>query len=108
IVRGGYVPVFVDVEPDTYNVDVDQIEDLIGPKTRAMLFPNLIGNAPDWDRIREIADGHGIALIEDSCDALGATLRGTPTGTRSDFSVTSFASSHIITCAGGGGMLLLD
>lgn len=108
IVRGGYIPVFVDVEADTYNVDVEQIEELIGPKTKAMLFPNLIGNAPDWDRIREIADRHGIALIEDSCDALGATLHGTPTGTRSDISVTSFALSHIITCAGNGGMVLLN
>jgi CDP-6-deoxy-D-xylo-4-hexulose-3-dehydrase len=108
IVRAGLVPVFVDVEPDTYVVDVDRIEAMITDRTRALLIPNLIGNVPDWDAIRRITDRHGIQLIEDSCDALGATLRGTPTGTRSDFSVTSFASSHIITCAGGGGMLLLD
>src|ERR1700722_9253299 len=108
IVRAGLVPVFVDVEPDTYVVDVDAIEAMITDRTRALLIPNLIGNGPDWDAIRQSADRHGILVIEDSCDALGATLRGTPTGTRSDFSVTSFASSHIITCAGGGGMLLLD
>jgi len=108
LVRAGLVPVFVDVEPDTYNADVRRIEEMIGPDTRAILMPNLIGNAPDWDVIRTIADHHRLAVIEDSCDALGATLRGTPTGARSDLSVTSFANSHIITCAGNGGMVLLD
>jgi CDP-6-deoxy-D-xylo-4-hexulose-3-dehydrase len=108
IVRAGCVPVFVDVEPDTFNVDVTRIEEMITPRTKAMLFPNLIGNAPDWDEIRRIADRHGLAVIEDSCDALGLTLRGTPTGTRSDITVTSFAMAHIITCAGNGGMVVLD
>jgi CDP-6-deoxy-D-xylo-4-hexulose-3-dehydrase len=108
LIRAGLVPVFVDVEPDTFNVDAAAIEEMVGPDTRAILMPNLAGNAPDWDQIRAIADRHGLAVIEDSCDALGATLRGTPTGTRSDISVTSFALSHIITCAGNGGMVLLD
>lgn len=108
IARAGLVPVFVDVEPDTYNIDVDAIEAMIGPRTKAILVPNLIGNVPDWDRIREIADAHDLQVIEDSCDALGSTLRGTPTGTRSDISVTSFALSHIITAAGTGGMVCLD
>jgi len=108
IVRAGLVPVFVDVEPDTYNIDVEAIEAMIGPRTQAILVPNLIGNVPDWDRIREIADAHDLQVIEDSCDALGSTLRGTPTGTRSDISVTSFALSHIITAAGTGGMVCLD
>jgi CDP-6-deoxy-D-xylo-4-hexulose-3-dehydrase len=108
IVRAGLVPVFVDVEADTYNIDVDAIEAMIGPRTRAILAPNLIGNVPDWDRIRAIADTHRLQVVEDSCDALGSTLRGTPTGTRSDISVTSFALSHIITAAGTGGMVCLD
>jgi CDP-6-deoxy-D-xylo-4-hexulose-3-dehydrase len=108
LIRAGLVPVFVDVEPDTFNVDVDAIEAMIGPASKAILLPNLAGNAPDWDRVRVLADRHGLAVIEDSCDALGATLRGKPTGTRSDLSVTSFALSHIITCAGNGGMVLLD
>jgi len=108
MVRAGLVPVFVDVEPDTYNIDVEAIEAMIGPRTQAILVPNLIGNVPDWDRIREIADAHELQVIEDSCDALGSTLRGTPTGTRSDISVTSFALSHIITAAGTGGMVCLD
>jgi CDP-6-deoxy-D-xylo-4-hexulose-3-dehydrase len=108
IVRAGCVPVFVDVEADTFNVDISKVEEMIGPKTRALLFPNLIGNVPDWDAIRAIADKHNLKVIEDSCDALGATLRGTPTGTRSDITVTSFAMAHIITCAGNGGMVLLE
>ena len=108
LIRAGLVPVFVDVEPDTFNVDVDAIEPMIGPETKAILMPNLAGNTPDWDGIRSRADRHGLAVIEDSCDALGARLRGTPTGARSDISVTSFALSHIITCAGNGGMVLLD
>ncbi|MGZ4688177.1 MAG: DegT/DnrJ/EryC1/StrS family aminotransferase [Acidimicrobiia bacterium] len=108
LIRAGLVPVFVDVEPDTFNVDAAAIEEMVGPETRALLMPNLAGNTPDWDRIREIADHHDLLVIEDSCDALGARLRGTPTGTRSDISVTSFALSHIITCAGNGGMVLLD
>jgi CDP-6-deoxy-D-xylo-4-hexulose-3-dehydrase len=108
LVRSGLVPVFVDIEPDTFNVDARGVEELITSSTRAVMFPNLIGNAPDWDFIRAVADRHGLVVIEDSCDALGATLDGTPTGTRSDVSVTSFAMSHIITCAGNGGMVLLD
>ena len=108
LVRAGLVPVFVDVEPDTYNADASKIEELITDRTRAILLPNLAGNAPDWDAIRDIADRHGLQVIEDSCDALGATLRGTPTGARSDITVTSFAMSHIITCAGNGGMVCLD
>ena len=108
IVRAGLVPVFVDVEPETYQIDVARIEDAIGPATRAILAPDLIGNCPDWDAIRAIADRHGLLVVEDSCDCLGARLRGTPTGTRSQISVTSFALSHIITAAGTGGMVLLD
>jgi CDP-6-deoxy-D-xylo-4-hexulose-3-dehydrase len=108
LVRAGLVPVFVDVEVDTYQIDVARIEDAIGPRTRAILAPNLIGNCPDWDVIRGIADARGLQVVEDSCDCLGATLRGTPTGTRADISVTSFALSHIITAAGTGGMVCLD
>lgn len=108
LVRAGLVPAFIDVEPDTYNVDVDGIDELVGERTKAILVPNLIGNAPDWDRIRALADRFRLQVIEDSCDALGATLRGTPTGTRADISVTSFALSHIITAAGTGGMVLVD
>jgi CDP-4-dehydro-6-deoxyglucose reductase, E1 len=108
IVRAGLVPVFVDCEPDTFCVDPARVEEMITPQTKAMLFPNLIGNAPDWDALRAIADRHGLPTIEDSCDSLGPKLRGTPTGERSTISVTSFANSHIMTAGGGGGMLMLD
>ncbi len=108
MVRKGVVPAFVDVTPDTFQIDVEGIEEMIGPRTRAILAPDLIGNAPDWDRIREIADRHALRVVEDSCDALALTLRGTPTGERSDISLTSFALSHIITAAGTGGMVCFD
>ena len=108
MVRRGIVPVFVDVEIDTYQIDVARIEAAIGPRTRAILAPNLIGNCPDWDAIRAIADQHALAVVEDSCDCLGAILRGRPTGARSDVTVTSFALSHIITAGGTGGMICLD
>ncbi len=108
VIRKGAVPVFVDVTPDTFQIDVNRIEEMVSPKTRAILAPNLIGNCPDWDVIREIADRHNLLVIEDSCDALGQTLRGTSTGTRADISLTSFALSHIITAAGTGGMVCFD
>ncbi len=108
LVRAGLTPVLVDVERDTFCVDVTRIEEMISPKTKAMLIPNLIGNAPDWDALRTLADRHSLALVEDSCDTLGPLLRGTPTGTRSTISITSFANSHIMTCGGNGGMLMVD
>ena len=108
LVRAGLVPVFVDVEPDTFCVDVAQVEAMVTPRTSALLFPNLIGNTPDWDALREIADRHRLPLIEDSCDTIGPRLRGRPTGERSDITVTSFANSHIMTCGGNGGMLMVD
>ena len=108
IVRAGLTPVLVDAELDTFCVDVSRIEEMITPRTKALLMPNLIGNTPDWDAIRAIADAHGLVTIEDSCDTLGPLLRGRPTGERSTMTVTSFANSHILTCGGNGGMLLLN
>ena len=108
LVRNGIIPVFVDVEPDTYQIDVDKIEAMIGPRTKAILTPNLVGNCPDWDRIRAIADKHGLLVVEDSCDVLDSRLRGTRTGLRADIVVTSFARSHSMTAAGNGGMIAVD
>ena len=108
LVRKGVIPAFVDVTPDTFQIDVDRIAEMITPATKAIMAPNLIGNCPDWDVIRSIADEHGLLVVEDSCDALGQTLRGTSTGTRADISLTSFALSHIITAAGTGGMVCFD
>ena len=108
IVHAGFVPAFVDVGLDTYQIDLDKIEAMITPKTKAILVPNLVGGVPDWDRLRAIADKHKLILVEDSCDTLGATLRGKPTGKRADISVTSFSIFHIITCLGNGGLVAVD
>ena len=108
LVRSGIVPAFVDVEPDTYQIDVSKIEEMISPRTKAILTPNLAGNCPDWDAIRAIADKHGLLVVEDSCDVLETYLRGTRTGMRADIVVTSYARSHSMTAAGNGGMIAVD
>lgn len=108
IVMNGHIPVLIDVEPDSFQIDIDRIEDNITPKTKAMLVPSLVGGMPDWDRLRDIADRHDLKLIEDSCDTLGGTYRGTPPGKRSDITVTSFSIFHIITCLGNGGLVAIN
>jgi CDP-4-dehydro-6-deoxyglucose reductase, E1 len=108
IVRHKLVPAFVDAAEATYNIDVDRIEAMIGPKTRAVMIPSLIGNLPDWSHIRQIADAHGLKVIEDSADTLGATLNGQSTGVHSHISTTSFYGSHVINAAGNGGMLCVN
>lgn len=108
LVRQGLVPAFVDAAEGAYNIDVEQIERMISPKTSAMMIPSLIGNLPDWRRIRELADAHGLKVIEDSADTLGATIDGTSTGVWSDVSTTSFYGSHVINGAGNGGMLCVN
>ncbi|MCD6063842.1 MAG: NDP-hexose 3,4-dehydratase [Flavipsychrobacter sp.] len=108
LVKKGWVPAFVDVEEGTYNLDVNKVEEMITPKTKAMVIPNLIGNLPDWAKLREIADKHGIFLLEDSADTLGAEIGGASSGRFTDMSTTSFYGSHIINCAGNGGMLCVN
>ena len=101
-------PVFVDVEPETYLINVNDIEKMIGKNTKALMIPSLLGNIPDLKRIRKIADDHNLIFIEDSCDTLGATFENIPTGNYSDISTTSFYGSHIITAGGEGGMLCMN
>lgn len=108
IVQHGLVPAFVDAAEGTYNIDAHQIEAMIGPDTRAIMVPSLIGNLSDWRLIRDIADRHDLKVIEDSADTLGATIDGVSTGTLSDISTTSFYGSHIINGAGNGGMLCVN
>lgn len=108
ILKNGCVPAYVDVEKDTYCIDPDLVEAMVGPKTRAMLVPNLVGNVARWDALAQIARRHGLKLIEDSADTLGATLGGHSSGRFSDISITSFYGSHIINCAGNGGMLCVN
>lgn len=104
LVQQGLVPAFVDVEPGTYQIDVHKVEAAVTSQTRAMMIPNLIGNLPDWPRLRQIADAHGLRVIEDSADTLGGLIEGRPIGSLSDVSTTSFYATHVITCAGFGGM----
>ncbi len=105
LLQKGLTPVFVDVAPGTYVIDVDKIEKTITRKTRALMVPSLFGNIPDLQKLQKIAKKHKLFFIEDSCDTLGATFAGKPTGYYSDISTTSFYASHIITTAGAGGMV---
>lgn len=108
IIKNNLVPVFVDVEPNTFNIDITKIEKMITEKTVAILAPNLMGNICRWDKIREIANKYGLIVIEDSADTLGASFNGQSTGYYSDMSITSFYGSHIINCAGNGGALMIN
>jgi CDP-6-deoxy-D-xylo-4-hexulose-3-dehydrase len=108
LVHLGLVPAFVDVELDTYVIDPIRIEELITPHTRAMMIPNLIGNLADWPRLRHLADEYKLFLIEDSADTIGGTINGVPSGTFADVSTTSFYASHVMTCAGFGGMVCFN
>ncbi len=108
LIKNNLVPSFVDVAEGTYNTDADKIEELITPNTRAMMIPNLLGNLPDWQKLRAIADKHNLLLIEDSADTLGATINAKPSGIFTDISTTSFYGSHVINCAGNGGMLCVN
>ncbi len=105
IIKKELIPVFVDVEPGTYIVNIDQIEQSITKQTKALMIPSLLGNIPDMRKLRKIADDNDLIFIEDSADTLGATFDGIPTGKFSDISTTSFYGSHIITAAGEGGMI---
>ncbi len=108
IIKKGWVPAFIDVEEGTYNLDVNKVEEMITPKTKAMIIPNLLGNLPDWRALRELADKHNLFVLEDSADTLGAEIDGKSSGRFTDMSTTSFYGSHIINCAGNGGMLCVN
>jgi CDP-6-deoxy-D-xylo-4-hexulose-3-dehydrase len=108
IVKNNLIPVFVDVEPLSYCIDVSQIEAQITDKTVAILAPNLMGNLCDWPKIRNIADKYNLIVIEDSADTLGAKVNHKSSGFYSDMSITSFYGSHIVSCAGNGGALAIN
>lgn len=101
-------PILIDCEIDTLQIDVNKIENKITKKTKAILVPNLIGNVPDWIKIRSIANKYKLKIIEDSADTLGAKILSKSTGTFSDISITSFYGSHVISCAGNGGIFLTN
>ena len=108
ILKNNLIPAFVDVEPNTFCIDVEKIEEMITPQTKAMCVPNLLGNIARWPEIRRIADQYDLKLVEDSADTLGGLIAGKPSGFFSDISITSFYGSHIINCAGNGGLLALN
>ena len=101
-------PIFVDCEIETLQINIKKIEEKITKKTKALLIPNLIGNLPNWTQIRKLANKHKLMVIEDSADTLGAKIAGKSSGRLSDISITSFYGSHIISCAGNGGMFLTN
>ena len=108
IILNNLTPVLVDVEINSLQIDVNKIEKKISKKTKALLVPNLIGNVPDWKKLRNIANKYNLMIIEDSADTLGSRINKKSTGYYSDISITSFYGSHIISCAGNGGIFLTN
>jgi len=107
VVRTGAVPVVVDCEPDTWNMDVAAIETLITPRTRAIMAVHIYGLPVDMDALMELARRHGLLVIEDAAEAIGQTCRGRPCGSFGDISVFSFYPNKLVT-TGEGGMIVTD
>lgn len=105
IVQNGCVPVFVDVEADTGNVRVDRLAEAITPRTRAIMLAHTLGNPFDVGAVAALAKAHNLYLVEDCCDALGATFQGQKVGTFGDIATLSFYPAHHITTGEGGAVL---
>ena len=108
IVQNGLVPVFVDIEEGTYNINPELIEQALSEKTKAIVIAHTLGNPFDLDRIMKIADDYNLYLIEDNCDALGSEYRGKKTGTFGNLSTLSFYPAHHITMGEGGAVMTND
>lgn len=107
ILRVGAVPVFVDSDVDTWNMDVSQVHDNISSKTKAVIAPHIYGLPIDMDPLVSICNEHGICLIEDAAEVIGQTYQGRPCGSFGKLSTVSFyPNKHITT--GEGGMVLTD
>lgn len=104
ILQNGLIPVFVDCEIGTYDVDVEAVAAAVGPKTRAIVIPHTLGNPCRMDRIMEVVQAHDLWLVEDCCDALGAKYDGRVVGTFGDLATCSFYPAHHITLGEGGGI----
>ena len=102
IVMNGLVPVFLDVEIPTYNLDVTQLEAALSPRTRAIMAAHTLGNPFDLAAVQEFARANGLWLIEDNCDALGSRYDDQATGTFGDLGTMSFYPAHHITMGEGG------
>jgi CDP-6-deoxy-D-xylo-4-hexulose-3-dehydrase len=102
IVQNRLVPVFVDIDLPTYNIDVSQLDRALGPRTKAMIFAHTLGNPFNAAAVCEFARRHHLWLIEDCCDALGSTFSGRRVGTFGDLATFSFYPAHHITMGEGG------
>jgi CDP-6-deoxy-D-xylo-4-hexulose-3-dehydrase len=102
IIQFGAIPVFVDVDPVTHNIDVNKIEEALSPKTKAIMLAHSLGNPFNLDAITSICKKHGLWLVEDCCDALGSTYDGKMVGTFGDIGTLSFYPAHHITMGEGG------
>lgn len=102
ILQNSLVPVFLDIEEATYNINADLIEDAISEKTRAIVIAHTLGNPAEMDKIMDIAKRYKLYVIEDTCDALGSKYDGRLCGTFGNFSTYSFYAAHHITMGEGG------
>ena len=102
ILQFGSVPVFVDVDPLTHNIDASKIEAAIGPKTKAIMLAHSLGNPFNLDVVTALCKKYKLWLVEDCCDALGSTYRGQLVGTFGDIATLSFYPAHHITMGEGG------
>jgi CDP-4-dehydro-6-deoxyglucose reductase, E1 len=105
IIQNGLVPVFVDVELGTYGPIVEQLDAAVSERTRAVMIAHTLGNPFDLDAVTALAKQHDLYLIEDCCDAVGATYRGKSVGSFGDLATTSFYPAHHITMGEGGCVL---
>lgn len=103
IVHVGARPVFVDIEPGTYNMDVSQVEKAVTERTRAVMPVHVFGQCVDMDPLLAVAEHRGLAVIEDACQAIGATYRGRKAGSMGKAAAFSFFPSKNLGCAGDGG-----
>lgn len=104
----GATPVFVDVNPDTYNIDLEQVEKAINGRTKAVMPVHLFGQPVNMPALKTLCDAHNIAIVEDCAQSFGASIDGKQTGTFGDVGCTSFFPSKNLGCFGDGGMLYTD
>lgn len=107
VVFDGGKPIFVDIEPETWQIDPSHIEAAITPRTKALLPVDVFGSIPDMDRIHDIARQHRLRVLEDSCEALGSSYKGRPAGTLAEAGVFGFYPNKQIT-TGEGGMIVTN
>jgi CDP-6-deoxy-D-xylo-4-hexulose-3-dehydrase len=105
IIQNGLVPVFTDVQTPTYNIDATRLEEARSDRTRAVVIAHTLGNPFDLDAVMAFVKRHDLWLVEDCCDAVGATYRGKKVGTFGDLATTSFYPAHHITTGEGGAVL---